>query len=106
MDMSKAALPPIHPSVSAKEKAHPRYHQYRAYVGSMSRLLVTAMSFSQWLRDVEQDEYELAFGYEKVYQVKPGAQLQQGWYKNKFAPITRHMTRFGPFETQKEAEAS
>ena len=47
--ISKAALPPIQPTVSERDKAHPLYPQYSAYRASMSNKLVQADSFNDWL---------------------------------------------------------
>ena len=53
MDISKAALPPIQPHISAADRAHPRFPEYANYRAGMSRLLVEASSFKDWLRGQE-----------------------------------------------------
>lgn len=49
MDISAAALPPRQPYVSEKERMHPKYPEYRNHVSAMTRLLVEAPSFADWL---------------------------------------------------------
>lgn len=49
MDISAAALPPNQPSISDKDLQHPMFPQYQSYRASMSRLLVQASSFKDWL---------------------------------------------------------
>lgn len=49
MDMSAAALPPIQPPISEKDRQHPLFGEYQNHRASMSRLLVQADSFSSWL---------------------------------------------------------
>lgn len=100
MDMSIACTPPIQPTASAADQAHPRYNEYQKYRNAMNRQMVTGLSFTAWLESTLAKEN----GYTIVFHTLPGAQLAQGWYKHKFAPSTGHMTRFGPFTTEAEAQ--
>lgn len=49
LDMSKAAIAPRQPILSAKERTHPLASEFEAYVRGMSRLGVQADPFSSWL---------------------------------------------------------
>ena len=103
MDMSAAALPPIQPALSKADKEHARIGEYQQYRSSMNRLMVEALSFPAWLRQTEEAEDRYHNGLSVVFHTQPGAALQQGWYRNDFAPITGKCTRHGPFETEIEA---
>jgi hypothetical protein len=49
MDMSAAALPPRHGPVFPSDTSHPLYPEYRAYRNNMTRLMVEAAGFRDWL---------------------------------------------------------
>lgn len=102
MKISAACAPPMQPPVTKAERSHKRFWQYSAYRASCTRQLVTAMSFAAWLASTERHEN----GHEVVYEVKAGAKLRPGWYKNKFGPEEMRPTRFGPFLTEMEAVKS
>ena len=55
MDISAAALPPRSPHISAKDRTHPLFPIYDEYRRGMSRLLVEASDFSDWLYRYERD---------------------------------------------------
>lgn len=102
MNMSKACLPPNQPEISTSEMQHPRYREYRLYRSAMDRQLVTATPFALWLELTEKNER----GSETVYEVKPGARLAQGWWKNAFGANHHLVKQVGPFKTKAEAEAA
>lgn len=54
-NMSAAALPPRQPSISEQDRKHPRFGEYQHYRASMSRLLVEASAFGDW---ISQGEFE------------------------------------------------
>ena len=49
MDMSNAALPPIIPSVTERERAHPLFREYRAHQQSCIRLMIDCPRFADWI---------------------------------------------------------
>lgn len=49
MDISPAALPPIQPHISKADREHPLFNEYMSYRSAMSRLLVEASSFQNWV---------------------------------------------------------
>jgi|ERR1019366_2515199 hypothetical protein len=49
MDISPACSPPIQPHISDADRSHLFFAEYMRYRSSMSRLLVEADSFSDWL---------------------------------------------------------
>jgi predicted acetyltransferase len=51
--MSAAAIAPRQPTISAADRAHPRFAEYQRYSSSMSVQLVEADSFRDWLRQTE-----------------------------------------------------
>jgi hypothetical protein len=55
-DMSAAAIAPRYPSISAKDREHPRFREYNAYLSGMIRLGVQASCFSDWLSCSEANE--------------------------------------------------
>lgn len=52
--MSKAALAPIQPTISDKDRAHPLFPKYAIYRAGMSNKLLEADSFQGWLFQREQ----------------------------------------------------
>ena len=54
-EISKAALPPRQPSISAQDRAHPLFSIYQRHRSAMSNLLVEASSFSDWLYQYEEN---------------------------------------------------
>jgi len=56
MDMHAAALPPIHGPVRPEDTRHPRYPEYRTYRYNMTRLMVRADGFQDWLSHSERAE--------------------------------------------------
>lgn len=56
MDMSKAALPPRYIPISEEDRNHPRFNEYMVWRGNMSRLMVEASSFADWLYQKEFQE--------------------------------------------------
>lgn len=57
MDMSAAALPPRLGHYSEKDRQHPRFNEYMAYRQGMIRLMVDCSAFSDWLYQVEGQEF-------------------------------------------------
>ena len=53
MHMSAAALPPIHGTVTAADRQHPRYPQYAQHRAFCSTNLIEAPSFKDWLSQME-----------------------------------------------------
>lgn len=53
MDMHAAAMAPRQPHISEQDRRHSRFAEYSAYRASMSRLLVEASSFPDWLYQQE-----------------------------------------------------
>jgi hypothetical protein len=102
MNMSPACTPPVQPTVTATERAHPRYTDYARYRSAMCRQLVSGLSFAAWLAAREHFER----GCEVVFHTLPGATLTPGWYKHTFAPGSRNPARKGPFHSKAEAEQS
>lgn len=100
MDISKACLPPAQPETTESEKQHSRYPEYQQYRAAMVRQAVTGSSFALWLEQTEKNER----GSTTVYEVKPGARLAAGWWKNVFGPGHRLVQQLGPFDTETKAE--
>lgn len=100
-DMSPACAPPVQPSVTDDERAHPRYPEYARYRQSVSRQLVTGCNFQRWLADTIRDEQ----GFTTVFEVtSPLAQLAMGWWRNEFGPKHKLIKCHGPFTTKQEAK--
>lgn len=59
--ISKAALPPIQPPISAADRQHPLFPVYQQYRSSMSNLLVEASAFRDWLYQYEREQRETVF---------------------------------------------
>jgi len=94
MEMSKSCSPPVQPYAHVRETDHPRHEEYLKYRHVMSCQMVTAATFSLWLRQVE--EYEN--GSENVFEVtSTTAYLKPGWYKNIFGPRHKLLKQYGPF---------
>ncbi len=55
MHISKAALPPIQPYISEKDKTHPLFKLYEQHRSSCSSLLIEASSFEGWLYQYERN---------------------------------------------------
>lgn len=55
MDMSKAAMAPIQPPISASDRAHPLFSAYSLHRAACNRLMVQADSFTGWLWQYERD---------------------------------------------------
>jgi hypothetical protein len=53
MQMSAAALPPIHGEILPADRKHPRFAEYQDYRSAMSLLLVRADGFRDWLHQRE-----------------------------------------------------
>lgn len=102
MDMSKACKPPTQPHATEAEIQHPRYRDYQQYRAAMMQQMVTASPFALWLEQTEKNER----GSVTVYEVKPGACLTAGWWKNVFGPGHRLVKQLGPFKTKTEAIAA
>lgn len=49
MNMSKAALPPRAPHISANDRLHPLFPTYELHLSSCRRNLIEASSFADWL---------------------------------------------------------
>lgn len=47
--ISPAALPPVQPLISEAQRKHAMFNDYMNYRANMSRLLLQADSFSEWL---------------------------------------------------------
>lgn len=56
MHMSAAAFPPIHGEITDQDRTHPRFAEYSRWRASMSRQLVRADGFKDWLYQQEQNE--------------------------------------------------
>ena len=56
MNMSKAALPPIQPRISDKDRLHPLFNLYQQYRSSCSMNLIEANSFDNWLYQYNQNQ--------------------------------------------------
>ena len=102
MEISRAALPPIQPNISATDRAHPRFGEYLNYRAAMSRQLVEADSFSSWLRQTIEAETP----HDVVFKTGPQATMAHGWYKRKIGLNHKSLALYGPFDTKAEAEAS
>lgn len=53
MDISAAAIPPRQPHISEKDRTHPLFSKYMSYRSAMTRQLVQADSFDNWLGQIE-----------------------------------------------------
>lgn len=53
MDMSKAAMAPIQPTISASDRAHPLFAAYGLHRAACNRLMIEASRFSDWLYQYE-----------------------------------------------------
>lgn len=102
MAMSNACLPPTQPTCTASEQEHPRFGEYQKYRASMTQQMVTASPFALWLEQTEKNER----GSVTVYEVKPGARMAPGWWKNVFGPGNKLLKQFGPFPTEADATAA
>ncbi len=49
MDMSTACSAPVHGTINADDRIHPRFAEYGNYRSAMTRQLVACPSFSDWL---------------------------------------------------------
>lgn len=49
MDMHAAAIAPRQPTISATDRAHPRFAEYSRLSSGMSAMLVEAPPFANWL---------------------------------------------------------
>lgn len=65
--MSKAALPPIQPSVSERDRLHPLFPTYDAYRAGMSCKLLEADSFSGWLFQRERNAAQAAIAEHHLF---------------------------------------
>lgn len=107
MDISRAALPPIQPTTTAAEKAHPRFAEYRSYVAACGLQLIAASEFALWLKETERREWEAKHWEDHCFEVtSPHASMARGWWKNRFAPGHKLAAQFGPFPTRAAAEAA
>lgn len=61
MHMSKACLPPIQPSISEADRAHPLFGLYQQHRSFCSDNLIEASSFGDWLYQYEQDQIHKGF---------------------------------------------
>lgn len=102
MDMSKSCLPPTQPTTTTAEQQHPRFREYQQYRAAMFQQMATASPFALWLEQAEKNER----GSVTVYEVKAGARMAPGWWKNVFGPGHRLLRQFGPFQTEAEATAA
>lgn len=55
MTMSQAAIAPRQPHVSARDRQHPLFPTYQQHRSAMSRMLVEASSFRDWLSCYERE---------------------------------------------------
>jgi hypothetical protein len=67
MDISPAALPPIHGTYSPADEQHPRFREYRDYRNWCSRTLIRCESFANWLSSKERQEESDRWGDHPEY---------------------------------------
>lgn len=67
MDISAAALPPIHGPITEQDRKHPRFPEYQHWRANMARLLVRADGFKDWLYQQEQSEYRDSWASHERY---------------------------------------
>lgn len=99
--MSIEALPaqPAQPAVSEESRTHPRYGEYLLYRAAYVSQRVIALPFASWLR--RREEFER--GRAVVFEVKPGQEVEPGWYVNCFFPRSDEPEQFGPYTLESQA---
>lgn len=68
MDMSKAAMAPIQPAINEADRKHPQFAEYMSYRSAMSRLMVEAQSFQDWLHSWEVEKQNKMLTNHPMYQ--------------------------------------
>lgn len=61
MDISPACTAPVQPPISAKDRAHPLFREYQIYRSAMTRLMVEADRFDNWLYQREREALNISF---------------------------------------------